>query len=172
MTASHTRGSLSAVTDREKLFDVIDDFDTCIMTTFTADGTPHGRPMYVARREGQTLWFLTRVDSDKVVEVADDDPVVLTFQSSTEWVAATGSARVTQSHQRVAELWSEPMRAWLPDGPDGPGTAAMSVELHSAEYWSLSAGDLVSFAFGVARSIVTRQPLETDREGDHGDVRL
>ncbi|HUG84927.1 MAG TPA: pyridoxamine 5'-phosphate oxidase family protein [Euzebya sp.] len=160
------------MTETGKLFDVIDDFDTCIMTTFTADGTPHGRPMHVARREGHTLWFLTNVDSPKVLEVADDDPVVLTFQSQTDWVAATGSARITQSADRVAELWSAPMRAWLPDGPSKPGVAAMSVELHSAEYWSMSAGDLVSFAFGVARSIVSRQPIDRDPEGEHGDVRL
>ncbi|WP_370324981.1 pyridoxamine 5'-phosphate oxidase family protein [Euzebya sp.] len=160
------------MSDRDQFLEVLDEFDTCIMTTFTRDGTPHGRPMHVAERDGDTLRFVTAVDAAKVKEVAAGDPVVLTFQSSTRWVAATGSARVHQDRGAVADLWSEPMRAWFPDGPDDPQLCVMDVDLESGEWWDVSGTDLASFAFGVAKSVVTRQPIDTDREGDHGEVRL
>lgn len=160
------------MSDRDALFDVIDGFDTCILTSFTADGTPHGRPMHVAGREDQTLWFITGSDTAKAGEAAQDDMVILTFQSSNKWVAATGHARLDRSDGRVADLWSEPMRAWFPDGPDDPTAVAMAVELASAEYWSMSTGDMATFAWGVARSIIAREPIKTEQEGEHGDVRL
>lgn len=160
------------MSDRDTLFEVIDGFDACILTTFTADGTPHGRPMHVARRDDQTLWFVTGSDTAKAEETARDSTVILTFQSSNKWVAATGRARVDASDGRVADLWSEPMRAWFPDGPEDPTAVAMAVELESAEYWSMSTGDMATFAWGVARSIITRQPITTEHEGEHGDVRL
>ena len=160
------------MTEQERLLAAIDDFDSCIMTTFTADGTPHGRPMHIAERDGATLWFVTGKDSAKVAEMRAGDPVVLTFQSSTTWVAATGEATVSGDRGRARQLWSAPMRAWFPDGPDDPALVAVAVRIRSAEYWAVSGTNLVTFAYGMAKSILTRQPIDADKEGEHGDVRL
>lgn len=158
--------------DRRRLHDVIDEFDTCIMTTFTPDGQPHGRPMHIARRDGRTLWFVTGTGSAKAHEIAVDDAVVLTMQAGTSWVAATGTARTDASAGRVADLWTETMRAWFPEGPEDSSAMALAVQLESAEFWTMSGTDVVSFAVGVAKSILTRTAIDSDDEGEHGDVRL
>ena len=106
--------------DRTALYEVLDDFDTAMLTTFTADGTPHGRPMHVAQRDGDTLWFVTGVASGKVREIASGDPAVLTFQSSDTWVAATGEVEISHDRSKVDELWSPVMKAWFPEGPEDP----------------------------------------------------
>ena len=159
-------------TDRTALYEVLDDFDTAMLTTFTADGTPHGRPMHVAQRDGDTLWFVTGIDSGKVREIASGDPAVLTFQSSDTWVAATGEVEISHDRGKVDELWSPVMKAWFPEGPEDPGVVAVRVDLVSAEYWATTGTDKVSFAFGVAKSILTGTPIDSDDEGEHGEVRL
>ncbi|CAN5864575.1 hypothetical protein BH24ACT15_BH24ACT15_02140 [soil metagenome] len=160
------------MSNEERFYEILDDFDTCILTTFKADGMPNGRPMNMAGREGDVLWFVADMDSRKVEEVISGDPAIVTCQSSTEWIAATGEVTLNRDRAKIDDLWSEPMRAWFPDGPDAPGIVALRVDLFSGEYWSVSGGDLVSFAFGVAKSMITRERIDPDKEGDHGEVRL
>lgn len=160
------------MSDKDKFYEVLDSFDNGMLTTFTADGTPHGRPMHVAERDGDTLWFLTGVDSAKVREAATAHPAVLTFQAPNKWLAATGEAVTSHDRAKVQQLWSEPMKAWFPGGPEDPGVAALKVELSSGEFWAMDAGDLASYAFGVVRSMVTGKPVDPDAAGEHADVRM
>jgi hypothetical protein len=62
-------------------YDVLDEFDACMLLTFTADGRPHARPMTIARRDGSSLWFLGERDSAKVDEVVAQGTAVITSRT-------------------------------------------------------------------------------------------
>ena len=152
--------------------ELLDDVDNVMLTTTQDDGTLHARPMGVAGRDGDTLWFLTSRSSDKVDEVRADSDASITNQGRTSWLAGSGVARVVDDRDRVEELFSEAMRAWFPDGPSDPDCVALAVELVRGEYWDVSGGDLLSFAYGVARSAVTNEPIDSENAGEHDSVVL
>lgn len=153
-------------------YDVLDEFNTCMMLTFTADGTPHARPMAIARRDGSTLWFVSGRDSAKIDELTGDHTTVITAQDSRRWLAATGTATTSHNQTKIEQLWSAPMKAWFPDGPQDSDLVAISVDLSDGEYWDVSGGKLVRFGYGVAKSMVTGTGIDTDEEGDHARVDL
>lgn len=153
-------------------YDALDEFDTCMLLTFTADGAPHARPMAIADRVGSTLWFVADRDSAKADEVEADRTAVVTVQGTRRWAAATGRATVVDDQARLEQLWSTPLQAWFPDGPQDSDLVALTVDLHDGEYWDVSGGKLVRFAFGIARSVATGRQIDSDEEGDHGRDRL
>lgn len=157
---------------RDDFYDVLDAFDTCMLLTFTSDGTPHARPMALAGREGSGVWFISGRDSAKVDEVDADATTVVTVQGPRRWAAVTGRATVVDDRARIDELWSKTMEAWFPDGPDDTDVVAIRVDLVDGEYWDVSGGKLVRFATGVSRSLVTGDEIAEEEEGDHGRHRL
>lgn len=156
----------------DDFYEVLDSFDTCMLLTFTSDGSPHARPMALAGREGSAVWFISGRDSVKVDEVDGDRNTVVTVQDSRRWAAATGTATVVDDRARIEQLWSTPMQAWFPDGPEDTDVVAIRVELTDGEYWDVSGGRLLRFAAGIARSVVTGDSIDDDEEGDHGRHRL
>lgn len=152
---------------RDDFYEVLDAFDTCMLLTFTADGTPHARPMAMAGRDGSAVWFISDRDSGMVDEVTADATAVVTVQGSRRWAAATGRATVVDDRARIDELWSTPLQAWFPDGPEDSDVVAIEVELVDGEYWDVSGGRLAHYSGGTAGSVVTG-----DEEGDHGRHRL
>ena len=153
-------------------YDVLDEFDACMLLTFTADGRPHARPMTIARRDGSSLWFLGERDSAKVDEVVAQGTAVITVQDSRRWAAATGTATVVDDRSTIEPLWSAPMKAWFPAGTADRNLVAVRVDLDDGEYWDVSGGKLVRFAAGMARSVATDTRIDPDEEGDHGRTRL
>ncbi|MBW3604635.1 MAG: pyridoxamine 5'-phosphate oxidase family protein [Actinobacteria bacterium] len=151
-----------------EFYEIIDHFDNCMLLTFTANGTPHARPMAIADRDGSVLWFISDRDSATIDEVVADDSAVVTVQSPQRWAAATGTATVVYDRDRIDDLWSTPMKAWFPDGPADPKLVAVKADLHDGEYWDISGGRLVKFAAGFAKSVVTDTEIDADEEGDHG----
>lgn len=153
-------------------YDVLDEFNDCMLLTFTGDGTPHARPMGIARRDGSTLWFISGRDSAKIDELTGNRAAVITAQDSRRWLAATGTASTSDDQTKIDQLWSPPMAAWFPDGPDDSDLVAISVDLSDGEYWDVSGGKLVRFGIGVAKSMATGTEIDSDEEGDHGRVGL
>lgn len=153
-------------------FDVLDAFDTCMLLTFTENGTPHARPMTMAQREGSAVWFVADRPSAKVDEISSDRTAVITVQGDRRWAAATGTAQVVDDRGKLDELWSAPMKAWFPDGPQDPNLVALRVDLYDGEYWDVAGGKLARFGFGMAKSIVTGRKIDSDQEGEHSREQL
>jgi general stress protein 26 len=64
------------------------------------------RPMALAEVEADdTLWFLTQKRSPKIAEIAKDSRVVVTMQSSSNFVSLSGTAAPVEDRERVARLW-------------------------------------------------------------------
>lgn len=157
---------------QDTFYDVLDSIDTCMLMTFTGDETPHARPMAIAQRDGSTVWFVTGRDTPKIDELSSGRTAVITAQDSKRWLAATGTASTSDDQQRIEHLWSEPMKAWFPEGTQDSDLVALRVDLDDGEYWDVSGGRMLRFGLGVANSVATGSEIDEDEQGDHGRVDL
>jgi general stress protein 26 len=140
---------LSGDEGRKKIAELVKGIHIAMMTTLATDGRMSSRPMVVQDKPFDgTLWFLTRVGSEKVGEVAKDQDVTLTFAEpkDSKYIALKGIAAVSQDRSKIKELWNPMYKAWFPAGEDDPEIAVMSVEVSEADYWEASGSRIVMLA--------------------------
>jgi general stress protein 26 len=140
---------LSGPEGLKKIGELIKGIHIAMMTTVATDGSMSSRPMAVQDKPFDgTLWFLTRVDSAKVGEIAKDQDVTLTFAEpkDSKYLALKGIAAVSQDRARIKELWNPMYKAWFPKGEDDPEIAVLSVEISEGDYWEASSSKLVMMA--------------------------
>ena len=138
----HLRG----IEGTKKVAELIKDIRIAMMTTAAADGSFDTRPMATQKTEFDgTVWFLTRQDSGKVHEIADDTHVSLIYAdpSDAKYVSAKGRASVSRDRAKIHELWNPMYKAWFPEGEEDPSIAVLRVDVHEAQYWEASSSKLV-----------------------------
>jgi general stress protein 26 len=155
---------------RHKVLQMLESFDTAMMITHAGSGPLDCRPMHVAGLEverGGPIWFLTSVESRKVVEIARDPTTLLVFQERDRALSVWGHARVINDRDQLLRLWREPYRAWFPEGVNDPDIRLIAVEPHSAEFWDHAGADAVGYQFdaraAAAESAATRGDAEHGR---------
>lgn len=151
----------------KKLADKISKIETAMLVTTEEDGTLRARPMQALKLEGNALWFLTGSNSPKSAQIKNDSHVNLSFadESSKLYVSVSGIATVNRDRQKIEELWSEPFKAWFPEGKDDPNIAVIRVEITQAEYWDTPSSPVVHL-IGYAKAVVTGeryQPGENEK---------
>ncbi len=77
-----------------------------------------------------TLWFFTRASSHKVVEVAEDQRVNLSYAhpGKQDYVSVSGRASLVRDRAAIDEHWTESLRTWFPKGKDDPEIALLKVD--------------------------------------------
>ena len=146
-----------AASATEKFWDMAEDFSTCMVTT--RDGQRlRARPMapYLSRERGEIL-FLTDATSHKVDEVEAEPQVACSFTQKNEYVAVSGTARVSQDRALIDEIWDEAAEAWMPQGKDGPNVAVLVVTPSQAEIWDVTSNKLTQ-AWEFAKAYVGDKP--------------
>ncbi|MDB5364865.1 MAG: pyridoxamine 5-phosphate oxidase [Rhodospirillales bacterium] len=149
--------------ERAKLFEMIKDVDTTMMTTVDEDGALRSRPM--GNRQADTfdgtLWFLTRASSHKVLELQETDEVNLAYASPEKhtYVSVSGRARLVRDRSRARQLWSSSLKVWFPQGLDDPDLALLRVDVEKAEYWDAPSSTMLHL-FGKAKAALTGKPSE------------
>jgi general stress protein 26 len=132
-----------------KVGELIKGIRIAMMTTLASDGAMSSRPMAIQDKPFDgTLWFLTRVTSEKIEELSRDSDVMLTFAEpkDSKYVALKGRASVSQDHAKIHELWNPMYKAWFPKGEDDPEIAVLRVEVSEGDYWEASSSKLVMMA--------------------------
>ena len=158
--------------DLTQLFEKIKEVRMAMLTTTDEHGSLHSRPMATINPgEDQALYFLTDVNSAKVYEVKKDSQVNLSYSSpeSNVYASVTGKANAYRDEAKIAELWSEPMRAWFPKGKEDPSITVLKVTIDKAEYWD-SPSSLLSRAYGYVRAVVTGEASKDDDVNQHAQV--
>ena len=142
----------------KKLADKIKEIKTAMLVTAEEDGTLRARPMQTLKIEGNALWFLTGSDSHKSQEIKNDSHVNLSFadESSKLYVSVSGIATVNRDPRKIDELWSEPFKAWFPEGKDDPNIAVIRVDITQAEYWDTPTSPVVHL-IGYTKAVLTGQ---------------
>jgi general stress protein 26 len=127
-----------------------------MVITSARDGSISARPMAVQDKsfDGK-FWFLTRVSSEKVDEIQQDQHVTLTFTdtSGARYLTLKGRASVSQDRAKINELWSAMYKVWFPKGQSDPEIAVLRVNVTEAEYWQASSSSLVRSAKYLAAAV-------------------
>ncbi len=144
-------------TERE-FEEVLEEFETAILTTKGTDGHLHARPMELQGHDGaEALWFATSRDSKKCDDLRGDPQVGLSFhrgEHGADYLSISGRAELVEDRARVRELWNAGWRAWFPEGPDQPDLVLVKVVPEHAEWVKPRGGKLRSLAT-MARNALT-----------------
>jgi general stress protein 26 len=164
-----------APSPEQHFFELLHEFDTAtVITRARATGELHGRPMAVADVGSDgTLWFITGVDSTKVLEVREDSRALISLQSSRQFVTMNGHLELVADRAKVDQIWKEAYRIWF-DGKNDPELVLLRFTPFDAEYWDNSGAHGIKHAFEAAKAYLKGQklnPSEYDPEA-HAKVML
>lgn len=160
--------------DLTQLFEKIKEVRMAMLTTTDEHGSLHSRPMATIKPGADSaLYFLTDAESAKVYEIQKDSQVNLSYSdpSSNVYVSVSGTANAYRDEAKIAELWSEPLRGWFPNGQDDPRLTILKVTIEKGEYWD-SASSLLVQAYAYVRAIVTGERTQDDDVNQHAQVRV
>jgi general stress protein 26 len=131
-----------------KLFELIEDIETAMMTTRRKDGHLVSRAMATQKRvPGADLWFVTDERSDKLHEIENDAHVNLAYYKdrTREWVSISGIATISRDRRKIRQLYAEDWRAWFPDEgdarhgtPEDPRMVLIGVKIHTGFYLAIN----------------------------------
>lgn len=154
-----------AKSDRERLYDVLEEFDTAMLVTRAADGELRARPMAIAdKEENGDVWFVTQIDSPKVDEIQADPRVNVSLQADNRWLSITGTAAVVRDRAKIEELWKPDWKVWFPDGKDDPELSLIQVRATEGEYWDFAGGNQLTFLFEAAKAYLQGEEMEDSEE--------
>jgi general stress protein 26 len=137
-------------------------------------GELHARPMSIAKLEDNgDLWFVTRLDTPKVDELARDSRTTVIMQGKNKYLRVAGHSVVLRDKEKIHELWTESMRIWFDDESD-PRLVLIKVNAYEAEYWDVSGKEGIKFALKAAKALLTGDKNDVKRNDaeNHGKVRL
>jgi general stress protein 26 len=147
---------LSGEEGLKKIAELLKGIHIAMMHTVATDGSINSRPMAVQDKtfDGK-LWFLTRVSSQKVDEIQQDQHITLTLTdpSNAKYLTLKGHASVNQDRAKIGELWNAMYKAWFPKGQNDPEIAVLRVDVSEGEYWEASSSSLVRGAKYLAAAI-------------------
>ncbi len=152
--------------------ELLREFDTATVITRTRTGELHGRPMAIAQVDEQgTLWFITGVDSTKVLEVRGDSRAMVSLQSPRRFVTINGHFELVADHAKVAELWKEPYRVYF-DGESDPEIVLLRFTPFDAEYWDSAGARGIKHAFEAAKAYLKGQKIDPSEYDPEAHARL
>ena len=132
--------------DLEKLYELIEDIDTAMMTTRRADGHLRSRAMANQRpAAGADLWFVAADGSDKLADLEHDPHINLSYyrNSNREWVSVSGIAEISRDRAKIGELYQPDWKIWFGEGeplegPEDPRLVLIGVTIHAAEFFEVN----------------------------------
>ena len=130
--------------EREKLYDLIDDLEICMLTTRRPDGRLVSRAMATQKRAaGADLWFVTREGMAKLADIEQDPHINLAYYKdrTREWVSVSGIASISRDRQKIHELYATDWKIYFPEEgdprhgtKDDPRMVLIGVDVHAAVF--------------------------------------
>lgn len=131
-----------------KLYELIDDIGTAMMTTRRSDGHLETRAMANQKASpGADLWFVTTEGTAKIRDLEFDPHVNLAdFKDRTrEWISVSGIGRISRDREKVQELYAPDWKMWFPDEgdarhgtPDDPRMVLIAVDVQFAVFFEVT----------------------------------
>jgi general stress protein 26 len=135
---------MSKEKELRKLYTMIEELDTAMLTTRRRDGHLVSRAMANQKRAaGADLWFVTSDSSGKLDDLANDPHINLAYYKdrTREWVSVAGLASISRDRAIVRELYAPDWKMWFhSEGdprhgtPDDPRIVLIGVDVHSAVF--------------------------------------
>lgn len=127
-----------------KLYEMIEELDTAMMTTRRADGHLLSRAMANQKHApGADLWFVTNESTNKLDEIGSDPHINLAYYNNRtrEWISVAGLAKISRDRDTIRQLYAPDWKFWFPDEgdprhgtPDDPRLVLIGVDVHSAVF--------------------------------------
>ncbi|MEM8753830.1 MAG: pyridoxamine 5'-phosphate oxidase family protein [Pseudomonadota bacterium] len=155
----------------DKLWDLMEDNQTCMMVSATPGGGMRARPMQaILEHDRGEIWFYTRISSGKSEELEADGEVCLCFScpKTSNYVSISGRAEVTDDQAMIEKHWSRFVDAWFPEGKDGGDVGMIRVTPMLGEYWD---GDSSSVLAAI-KMLVASERDETPDLGENRRVAM
>jgi general stress protein 26 len=156
----------------QKLYDMIEDLDTAMMTTRRSDGRLVSRAMANQKRvPGADLWFVTTDGADKLDELEDEPQVNLAYYKdrTREWVSVSGIAKVSRDRETIHQLYAKDWKAWFPEEgdprhgtPDDPRMVLIGVDVESAVFFEVDK-PMPVVIFQVVKGMITGKEPDVGR---------
>ena len=102
--------------DLDKLYTMIEELDTAMLTTRRRDGHLVSRAMANQKHApGADLWFVTAESSGKLDDLAADPHINLAYYKdrTREWISVAGLATVSRDRATVRELYAPDWKMWF-----------------------------------------------------------
>lgn len=151
-----------------KLKELVEKAENCFFCSGIKTGLPFStRPMseQLVDEDG-SIWFLSRKDSGKNAEIAEDPFVQLLFQADkhTGYISIYGIAETIDDQQKIDELWQPMFKVWFEKGKYDPMISLIKVDPTQGYYWDTKHGKAVAF-LKIAVSLVTGKAMDDSVEG-------
>ena len=107
----------------DKVFAILDEIDTAMLTTRRSDGHLVSRAMATqGHAPGADLWFVTAEGSAKLGEITADPHVNLTYfnESNREWISVSGMAMISRDRNTIRTLYRPDWSIWFPHDNGDP----------------------------------------------------
>ncbi len=158
---------------REKLDELIDDFDIAMLVTRSLNGELRARPMAIAGRDDEgVLYFTTRSEDDKLKEILHTPEVAVTMQGDDRYLSLSGRAQLETDILLAEEMWTPAMRAWFPDGYHDSEFTVIKVIPSYAEYWDRSGLRKLELIWETGKALFKHEKAEDQGLSGHEKVRL
>ncbi len=146
--------------DRAELYEIIDDIKIAMLTTVERDGSLHSRPMANQKADEQgSLWFFTEKDGSVASNLRHNATLNLGYASSGAYAAISGKGSIVDDRAKIAELWSEDVKAWFPKGKTDPNLVLLRVDPEIGEFWTFPSAP-VSQAIGYVKAKLTGEAAD------------
>jgi general stress protein 26 len=158
---------------QEHFQDILQSFNTAMLTTIGDDGKPRSRPMRIAETcEDNVLWFVTSAESGKIEEVAINDKVAITMQGGGKFLSLTGVGKVVTDQSKMDEIWSDTWKIWFPEGKNDPSIVLLKIEPQEGEYWDMSGTNRIRFMYEAGKAYFSGEEIDTSMMDSNAKVNL
>lgn len=140
-----------------------------MLTTRSAQGELHSRPMTLQQVEGTgSMWFFTSANTELESDVRRDAAVNVSFADVGDsfYLSAAGRCYFIHDRAKVEELWSPMAAAWFTEGASDPDLWLLRVDCEHVDYWTTKAGKIVQMVAMLKAAVTHTRPGAA--VGEHG----
>lgn len=163
-------GDVKNLTQQEavsKVKELAEAADICLFVTNLSTTPLSSRPMSTQEvDEDGNIWFMSRNDSDKNIDIAKDNRVQLFYANNgnSEYLSVYGKAEISMDRNKIEKLWKPIAKAWFTEGKDDPAITLLKVKPIDAYYWDTKNNKMVSL-IKIAISAITGKEMDGGIEG-------
>lgn len=157
---------------RDKLLNMIDNFDTAMLVTHHPRHGLDARPMAIAQMEEDgSLWFATSKDSGKMIDIDADSHVAVTLQGGNQFISMSGSIRVSDDQAKINEIWQEAWKVWFPGGKTDPSITLLHLIPDRGEFWDNSGFQGVKYLMKAGKAYVQNSTPNVEQD-EHARISM
>lgn len=151
-----------------KMKEIAGSVNTCMFCTKLSSAPFNTRPMSLGKvDEDGKLWFISSAESNKNMEIQQNDKVQLIFSDPTglRYMSVYGEADIFTDQKSIDETWTAAASAWFPQGKETPDLTVIIVHPSYAHYWDTKDSKMITL-LKIAAATIAGKPFDDAVEGE------